>query len=170
VVDGASMTTPDLSDDYQPYSDRDVRLGAATGGWIASARDMARFCKDLFVGPSVVLSSRSVGFAKLRASETAVGWSKGWTLAGLESIVAQSPATGEYFDIFQKSGHARGAAAFLWSAGASERTYAHASFILLTNRTWNDLKPREGGLVDDIAHIVRNPGPGGWGASTDDLF
>jgi CubicO group peptidase (beta-lactamase class C family) len=168
VIDGSDVTDADLPSDYKPYAQRDVRLAAAPGGWIASVRDMARFCQDLFVGPSNVLSPTGLYYATLRAVSTAADGSSGWTFAGLGSGTGTSGSTGETFDIYDKSGHALGAAAYLWSAGPSSRPYAKASFVLLLNRSWSDVQVAEGDLVDSLAHVIRNLGSSGWG--TGDLF
>ncbi len=100
-----TFTHQDAVDGYKPYAHSDLRMGLACGGWVSSAYDIALFLRDLFVGPSVVLSEDTITHMALQhATYTASGYDRGQTLSGLDWSSS---------DGFAKNGHMPGSHAYV---------------------------------------------------------
>jgi len=100
-----TFTHQDAVDGYKPYAHSDLRMGLACGGWVSSAYDIALFLRDLFVGPSVVLSEDTITHMALQhATYTASGYDRGQTLSGLDWSSS---------DGFAKNGHLPGSHAYV---------------------------------------------------------
>jgi len=156
----------DTADSYAPYANHDLRLGPAGGGWVSSAYDLALLMRDLFVGPSVILSEDVVtNYALAHATFRNDGHTAGQTLCGLDWDG----------DTYAKNGHLTGTHAFTQNLGEISTSAASgASLVLLYNRYYGedvpsgatDLRARMSHFEGNIALLLK--AVTNWG--TDDLF
>jgi hypothetical protein len=156
----------DTADSYAPYANHDLRLGPAAGGWVSSAYDLALLMRDLFVGPSVILSEPVINvFALAHATFRNDAHTAGQTLCGLDWSD----------DSYEKNGHLTGTHAFIRNLGEISTSAASgASLVLLYNRYYGedlpdhvpDLRARMTHFESEIARLLR--AITNWG--TDDLF
>lgn len=142
--------------DYNPYAGFDVRLFDAHGGWVSSAYDLALLMRDLFVGPSVLLSDfwrRWMFTPQIRTSPTnATHWmSFGWNIRSSRIL---------------KGGQLNGSIARITWLNAS----TGASYVYLFNRNWGALSNNGTEGAMDTALQGRLSTITSWGPTTDDLF
>lgn len=143
---------------------------------MSSAYDLALLMRDLFVGPSVILSEPVINvFALAHATYRNDGHTAGQTLCGLDWSN----------DSYAKNGHLTGTHAFIRNVGelrdldagpfhAGALAASGASFVLLYNRYYGedvpsgatDLRSRMSQFESDIADLLKDITD--WG--TDDLF
>jgi CubicO group peptidase (beta-lactamase class C family) len=120
---------PDTGLEYVPYARKNVRLEAASGGWVSSAYDLALLMRDLFVGPSKILNEAWSTVAILPATYTNEAETERQTLSGLDWAGATHG----------KSGHMDGAHANISNFG-DRRAFpdsSNVSVIVLFNRYYD---------------------------------
>lgn len=159
-----SYSSPDLPPEYGPYAERQIRLCAASGGWVSSVSDLARLARELFGGAPTVLNGASIYAARQQAQAT--GLTGYVTLCGL----GVDSSNGEY----GKSGHMESTMAWLYNFGQRSVGASGATVIYLFNRNTSAL---ENGGEGTLRTALTGPVPSAPGAVTvitdwgaDDLF
>lgn len=174
---------------YNPYGERNIRVAAATGGWVSSAYDLALLMRDLFVGPSTILTATGGLGAALKprfctnssgtTAETYSGFIR--TSGGSDQCTSNATIVG-----FEKSGHLNGAHAYIRNFGRIEAQQgqrvqaAGHSVVFLFNRYYeegSDWRPtvdqpaklRSAFGLLEIEFAARVAAITSWGG-TDDLF